>query len=126
MTSTLAKGLAVGRVAFGAALVAMPEEAARGWIGRRAASYGGAQALARALGVRDLVLGVGSLAALSRGDDARGWVLAGAVGDAVDLVASVTGDDLPATGRIAVLGLASAAIAVSAAYAADRSKVAAQ
>jgi len=126
MTSTLAKGLALGRVAFGAAMLAKPEEVARGWIGRRAASYGGTQALTRACGARDLSLGAGALAALSSGQDGRDWVLAGAFADAADLVATVTGDDIPLTGRLMVVALAGAAITVSVAYAADRSNATAQ
>ncbi|HEX4719395.1 MAG TPA: hypothetical protein VH300_12745 [Thermoleophilaceae bacterium] len=125
-TSTLAKGLALGRVAFGAAMLAKPEGVARGWIGRRAASYGGTQAVTRACGARDLSLGAGALGALASGEDARDWVLAGAFADAADLVATVTGEDIPLTGRLLIVGLAGAAIAVSVAYTADRSNASAQ
>jgi hypothetical protein len=112
----LIRQLAIGRIAFGAAMLVKPEEAVRGWIGRRAASYGGTQTVTRALGARDLVLGAGALAALTSGRDARDWVLAGAAADTVDLVATVTGDDIPLSGRVIVFGMAAAAIAVSGGY----------
>jgi hypothetical protein len=112
----LVRGLALGRIAVGALMLVKPEEAMRGWIGSRAASYGGTQAVTRGFGARDLSLGAGALSALTSGRDAREWVLAGAIGDVGDLVATATADDIPISGRLGVLGLASAAIAVSAAY----------
>jgi hypothetical protein len=113
---TRIKGLAIGRIAFGAAMLVMPEPAVGGWIGRRAASYGGTQTVTRGFGARDLVLGAGALAALGAGRDARDWVAAGALCDVADFVATLTADDIPAAGRALVLGLAGTAIAVSAAY----------
>jgi hypothetical protein len=50
------------------------------------------------------------------GNDAREWVLAGAVGDLGDFIATATAEDIPVTGRIAVFAMAGAAIAVSAGY----------
>jgi hypothetical protein len=109
-------GLAVGRVAFGAALLLKPEEAVRGWVGRRAASYGGTQAVTRGLGARDLSLGAGALAAFMSGKDARDWVVAGAFADLADFAATATADDIPISGRVLVLGMAGTAIAVSGGY----------
>jgi hypothetical protein len=97
-------------------MLVKPEEAVRAWVGRRAASYGGTQAITQALGARDLSLGAGALAALMSGNDARDWVLAGAFADLADLVATATADDIPLAGRLMVLGLAGSAIAVSAGY----------
>jgi hypothetical protein len=122
----LVRALAVGRIAFGSAMLLMPEEAIRGWVGRRAASYGGTQALAQACGVRDLALGAGALSALMSGKDARDWVLVGAVADLVDPIATLTGEDIPLTGRLMITGMAGSAIAVSVGYAAERSKAPAQ
>jgi len=112
----LVRNLAIGRIVFGVALLAKPEEATRGWIGRRAASYSGTQTAVRAFGARDLSLGAGALAALMGGKDARDWVAAGALADVADLTATVTADDLPLSGRIIVGAMAGAAIAVSAGY----------
>jgi hypothetical protein len=93
-----------------------PEESTRGWIGKRAASYGGTQTAVRALGARDLSLGAGALAALIGGRDARDWVVAGAFADVADFTATATAEDLPPAGRVAVMVLAGAAVAVSAGY----------
>jgi hypothetical protein len=112
----LVRGLAAGRVLVGVAMLLKPEEAVRGWIGGRAASYGGTQTITRAFGARDLSLGAGTLAALMSGNDARDWVVAGAFADLADFVATATGDDLPLSGRLLVFGLAGAAIAVSGGY----------
>jgi hypothetical protein len=112
----LVRGLALGRIAFGAAMLLKPEESMRGWVGRRAASYGGTQTVIRGFGARDVSLGAGALAALMSGKDARDWVLAGAVGDLGDFVATATAEDIPVSGRVIVFAMAGAAIAVSAGY----------
>jgi hypothetical protein len=118
---TLVRGLAIGRVLAGSAMLLKPEATARGWIGGRAASYGGTQAITQACGARDLALGAGALAKLLSGADGRDWVLAGAFADLADLVATATADDIPLAGRLLVLGLAGTAIAVSAGYVASPS-----
>jgi hypothetical protein len=118
---TLVRGLALGRVLFGSAMLLKPEQAAGGWIGRRAASYGGTQAITQACGARDLALGAGALATLASGRDARDWVVAGAFADLSDLVATATADDIPLSGRLLVFSLAASAIAVSAGYVASPS-----
>jgi hypothetical protein len=123
---TLVKALALSRIGFGGATLVMPEEAMRGWIGRRAASYGGTQAVAQAFGVRDLGLGAGTLAALMSAKDAQDWVLVAAVADLADLIATVTGEGIPLKGRLMVAGMAGTAIALSIGYAAERSKAPAQ
>jgi hypothetical protein len=112
----LVRGLALGRIAFGLAMLVKPEETMRGWIGSRAASYGGTHTVIRGFGARDLSLGAGALSALVAGRDARDWVLAGAAADLGDLTATVAADDIPLAGRILVVGMAGAAIAVGAAY----------
>lgn len=114
--SSLIRSLAIGRIVFGAAMLVKPEEAVRGWIGRRAASQGGTQTVTQAFGARDMALGAGALAALVSGRDARDWVVAGALCDVADFTATLSADDIPAPGRVFVLGLAGSAIAVSAAY----------
>src|SRR4051794_25614903 len=116
--ANLVKALAIGRIAVGVAMIAKPEAAVSGWIGSRAASYGGTQAITQAFGARDLSLGAGTLRALLTGQDARDWVLLAAFADAVDLFATVTADDIPASARVLVAGMAGSAVAVSLAYAA--------
>ena len=78
-----------GRVVIGAALTVLPVTAGEGWIGA-AARTGGGQVALRALGVRDLVLGLGAVHA-ARSRDARSaatWSLALAACDTVDFVAT--------------------------------------
>lgn len=100
-------------------MLAKPEDAVRAWIGPKAASKGGTQTITQAFGVRDLVLGVGTLIGLARGD-AKDWVGLAAACDVVDLAATLKGDG-PSSGKIVVGALASNAIAISAGYLATAS-----
>ena len=88
---SLAEGLALNRVAFGAGLLLAPELNARTWVGAKAARRSGTKVFAQALGARDLVLGAGGLMALRAGDTdrARQWFAAQGVTDAVDLLATL-------------------------------------
>lgn len=107
----LVRSLAVGRVAIGAALVLVPSLAARGWAGDEA-SRPATKVFLRALGIRDLALGVGTLRALDRGEDPVPWARYGAAADGVDAAATVVGyRSLAPRGRFAVLLLAAAAAA---------------
>jgi hypothetical protein len=81
----LATSLARGRIAIGAAALAAPGLAGRVMFGRDG-SRPGVRALARMLGGRDLVLGLGVVIALDRGAPVRGWLEACAVADTIDLV----------------------------------------
>jgi hypothetical protein len=83
----LVRAIAVGRVAVGASLIALPGVAGRQWIGD-AASDRRTKVIIRAFGVRDLALGAGTLQALDTGQPARPWVVMGAVSDVVDLAAT--------------------------------------
>jgi hypothetical protein len=91
----LATSLARGRIAIGAAALAAPGLAGRVMFGRDG-SRPGVRALARMLGGRDLVLGLGVIIALDRGAPVRGWLEACAVADTVDLVAcTLARDQIP-------------------------------
>ncbi|HKH22735.1 MAG TPA: hypothetical protein VKA88_03865 [Solirubrobacterales bacterium] len=122
IASTLARGLAINRIAFGLGYIAAPERTGKGWVGK-AAEKGGATVLTRALGARDLVLGAGALWAMQRrAESARPWFAAHAVADATDLAATVAArDSLPRSGFRFALALAgiSTAIAVLGATSAD-------
>jgi len=83
----LMRFLAAGRVVIGVAMVLLPSRVARVWAGPDAGA-GAVTQITRALGVRDLVLGAGTLRALESGEPARTWVSAGAVSDAVDAAAA--------------------------------------
>ena len=88
-----ATAVAVGRVALGVTALAWPSIPARPWVGA-AADDVAARVFGRALGARDLALGLGALAALqgpaAETGSARAWVAAGALSDALDVVASVS------------------------------------
>lgn len=84
----LARTLAAGRIVVGTALVLLPGTVAGAWIGPVSRDKG-AKVIVRAAGVRDLTIGAGTMQALANGDPARSWVLAGAVSDLVDGVATV-------------------------------------
>jgi hypothetical protein len=79
----------------------------RAWIGKQA-RLPGAQLLTRAVGARDLALGLGGLQALTRNDgSARPWLAAAAVCDAVDFGATWTANrGIPRPARSGVLAIA--------------------
>lgn len=76
------------RIAYGAALVAAPERLARRWLGPDA-GRAPAQVPLRALGMREVLLHAGGLAAAVRGSDARPWLAASIAGDLTDIAATV-------------------------------------
>ena len=103
----LAGLISLGRFVFGVAVIAQPRLMERGWIGKQA-RLPGAQVLARAVGARDLALGLGGLQAASRNDgSARPWLSAAATCDAVDFGATwAAGRGIPRQSRNAVLAIA--------------------
>jgi hypothetical protein len=125
VTRVLAHGLALNRVAFGARFLLQPSAAGPTWVGRRRARGPAAQLFVRALGARDLGLGVGALVALRRSDasEARRWMLAHTLADGADLVATLAAKDRlpgrPARFATLVAG-ASTAVAAWSAAALDR------
>src|SRR5919108_6442161 len=104
----LAALISLGRFAFGVTFIAKPNVMDRAWIGKQA-RLPGAQVLSRAVGARDLALGLGGLQALTRDDgSARPWLAAGAICDAVDFGATwAAGRTIPRQARRGVLGIAS-------------------
>jgi hypothetical protein len=77
------------RAAVGALLIALPGPFLA--LSRREPSTGAARLLLRTIGIRDLVLGLGTVAA-SRSDDAddvRRWTAVTLTSDSLDVVASV-------------------------------------
>jgi hypothetical protein len=86
----LAGLISLGRLLFGVAFIAEPNLMERAWIGKQA-RLPGAKLLTRAVGARDLALGLGGLQALTRNDgSARPWLVAAAVCDALDFGATWT------------------------------------
>jgi len=114
-----ATAVAAGRVALGVTALAWPSVPARPWVGA-AADGVAARVFGRALGARDLALGLGALAALqgpgAEAGSARAWVAAGALSDALDVVASVSSwRELPRVTRWLVAASAGGAALVGAA-----------
>jgi hypothetical protein len=111
----LAGLISFGRFLFGVAFIAKPELMEPAWIGKQA-RLPGAQLLARAVGARDLTLGLGGLQALRRDDgSARPWLAAAAVCDVVDFGAtSAAGRGIPRQARNGVLAIAGVSALLSA------------
>jgi hypothetical protein len=109
--SDLARLVAAGRIGLGGALLAVPGLALRGWIGADA-ERAGARVLARALGIRDVVIGAIALHTLGNPQVASRWQKTGAACDAVDLAATLAARrQLPSTGVALIVALAAPAIA---------------
>jgi hypothetical protein len=117
-----AVAVAAGRVAIGVIALAWPAGPARPWVGASADDLA-VRVFGRALGARDIALGLGALGALQRpaagageASSARAWVAAGAVSDALDVVASLAAwRDLPRAGRWLVAATAGGAALAGAA-----------
>jgi hypothetical protein len=111
-----ATAVAAGRVALGVVALARPSVPARPWVGASADELG-AEVFGRALGARDLALGLGALAAIRKAPSgpwpASAWFAAGALSDALDVAITVAAwPRLPRTTRWLVAATAgSAAIA---------------
>ena len=104
----MAKSNAIGRIVVGTALVAAPGLAARTWIGDQSDTPG-AKVLARALGVRDLALGLGVVLAMKNDAPVRGWLEGAALADVVDFGATLAaGDGIPQPSRLGVMAVAAA------------------
>jgi hypothetical protein len=117
-TKILVRVLNLGRVVIGAAMVAAPEQVGPrmlGRIGRKPEAH----FMMRLFGIRDLVLGAGTLVALGREGQARTWLMAGVAADAVDLASTLMArDSLPASSANATIAAAGSAILVGAGAAA--------
>jgi hypothetical protein len=114
-----AGAVAAGRVALGLTALAWPSVPARPWVGAAADDLA-ARVFGRALGGRDIALGLGALTALQRPAAETGsacaWVAAGALSDALDVAASLASwRGLPRTGRWLVAVSAGGAALVGAA-----------
>lgn len=110
---TIAAALNVGRAVVGGALLAAPARAGAAWVGPEA-QLDSTQVMTRAMGARDLGLGLGTLVALrGEGGAARTWLLAGVLADAADLAATLAaGRSLPPAGRNGTAVVASTATAL--------------
>lgn len=107
------QAVAVARVAVGVTAFAWPTLPARPWVGATSSDLT-ARVFGRALGARDLALGLGTLNALrgTNGADesAAVWVAVGALSDALDVATTAASwRELPKVGRWLVAGSAAGA-----------------
>ncbi len=99
---TAAAITALVRVGIGAAFVAAPAPVTRLWTGPAGIDAPAAQVLARGLGIRDLLIGLGLLDALRRGGTTRPWSWFAVACGAVDVAATAAvARELPASRRLA-------------------------
>jgi len=110
--------VAAARVAIGVLALARPDVPSRPWTGVGTSTGDGtaglvARVFGRALGGRDLSLGLGALAALSQADGdntASLWVASGALCDALDVATTLASwQELPKVTRWFVLSSAAGA-----------------
>jgi hypothetical protein len=96
----LTAAVALGRLVFGAGLIAAPHRVAAGWLGDDAGRPA-AQVAIRGLGARDIALSAGALSALGDASRLRRWVVAAAACDLADVAIALAtpGDALPANAR---------------------------
>ena len=108
----IAEAIALGRIAIGITALVAPTVPMRPWVGRDFAWQPRAKLLSRALGARDLALGVGVMLALRHKAPVRGWVEGAVLADAGDSVATLLAfGSLPKNGRWLVLASAAGAAA---------------
>ena len=99
LARTIAKQVAYGRIAVGAALLVKPGLVTGRWLGPVAETPGG-RVLAVTFGARDLAVGAGAAYALHTGGAARPWLVAAAFTDTVDALGDVRRPPLASiTGR---------------------------
>ncbi len=116
--------MGVTRAGVGAAFLTLPRTTAAAWVGEATAAQPGVDVLARALGARELLLGMGLVLAAARGRPVRGWLMAGVAADAADAAVSVAArQELPRNKVIMVAAVAafSAAAGAHLAYHVGRS-----
>lgn len=100
----LARSIAAGRIFFGALMLLIPNTV----LARASAERPGPLVwLARAFGIRDIVLGLGALKSLSEPEPDPSWVRLGAVADTSDAIAAIVWrDELGPAGAVSTLALA--------------------
>jgi hypothetical protein len=84
----VARWFSYARIGLGVTAVLAPTLPARPWVGDDA-DRPSVKLMARALGARDLALGIGAVLAMDHDAPVRGWIEGGGFADAGDLVATL-------------------------------------
>ena len=114
----VAKYLAIVRLGIGSTLLLAPGFAGRLWIGPHGDGPG-ARTFARAIGIRDVLLGSRALSAQSEGLPLRRWMRYEAAVDAADAVATVAAAKHLTPGRRVAMPLIAASYAALGLWAAN-------
>jgi hypothetical protein len=101
---TLTRLHALARVALGTGLTLAPRLAGGPWVGRDARRPA-TQVPIRALGARDLAIGLGTAYAAGQGHGVRPWLWAGILADSVDLAATLRARDDLTPAAVAGIGV---------------------
>lgn len=110
---TLARGVAVTRIALGAALLLAPRWVTQPWLQAARPAPDAATAW-RVAGSRDIALGVGTVMATKHESSGlRGWLEAGALADGLDVLSLLQDRSLHPAARTACLVPAAATAALS-------------
>ena len=97
---------ALGRTAFGVALLAAPSQVGSSWLGSDA-ERAPVHVAIRGLGARDIALAGGAVWAAVKDDSLRPWLVGTVAGDVTDIAATLAaGSSIPARARWGTLGLA--------------------
>jgi hypothetical protein len=110
--TTVARQIALARIALGTGLTIAPGLVARSWIGSDATRTG-AKVLSAGFGARDVAIGAGLLHALDNGGDPRPWLVVGAAGDLADMLATLAARRSLPFGRIGVAAVAASGAGLS-------------
>ena len=109
-----ARLLSYGRIVLGVTALAAPRLPSLPWVGEAESRRSSVQLFARSLGARDVALGLGPVLALRHDAPARGWIEAGGLADAGDVVGTLAAwRTLPRRTRLVMLAIVSASMAAS-------------
>jgi hypothetical protein len=101
-----ARQIAIGRMGFGIAFMSAPGFFGRMWVGPDASRPAG-KLLFRALGARDLALGMGTLLSMRHERPTRGWLEASGLADFADFMATLlAGDSIAPVSRYVTFAIA--------------------
>lgn len=109
-----AQWLSYGRIALGITALVAPRLPSALWVGDADARRPSTKLFARSLGARDVALGLGPVLALRHDTPVRGWIEAGGLADAGDLVGTlVAWRSLPRRTRVGMTAVIAGALVAS-------------